>query len=341
MFRNYIFVINILILFSLIFGCTSTSNATSNAPDWISYETINNIFPENDFLARIGSGTTPYSAKLNADSELSSYFNQNIKSTTLAEDNYYSKNNSTTSNKTLTRTVTISTDSELIGIKHTDSFFNKQESLYYICTYINRKEAWNLIEPKLKSQVINFENAKRSSERENEELRKIIFQNKALQDADDFYNIYYITLGISSKNAEEYSFIDTEIQKLINENYKLRNKIKIQIISNGDNTNRIKTKIAELLSREGFTVSQTLSEYLATINVNTTTEKSGNVYLAYPQIQIAIEKTDGTTIAHFSKQIEKVSSYTKEAVERLSLNKLETELENNFVNNLLYNKRSE
>lgn len=337
MLRNHIFIICIIFLSPLLVNCASNSIRTSKTPDWISYETINQVFPERDFIARIGSGATPYAAQLNADTEISSFFNQNIKSLTETEDNYINNNNSTISQKKLNRTVTISTDTEIIGLKHTDLFFNQKENSYYICSYINKKEAWNLIEPKLISYVKNLEIAKNSIKNEPETFLKILILNKTLKDSNDFYHLYYMALIMCPEKTKGYSNIDSEILKLTNDNYQLKKQIKIRIISNGDNSNRIKTKIEELFAKEGITVSQTNSSYLSTINVNTSSEKTNDVYSVYPQIQISITKQDGTVLTHFSKQFGKISSYTIEAAERLALNKMETELENNFINNLLYN----
>lgn len=341
MLRNYVFVICIIFFSLLIINCASNSDRIKNAPDWISYESINQVFPEKDFIARIGSGASPLSAQLKADSELSSFFNQNIKSFTEADDSYVNINNSTTSQKNLNRTVTISTDTEIIGLKHTDTFFNKTENCYYICAYINKKEFWDLIEPKLKSYAEKFELAKLNIKTESDNLRKILIQNNTLKDTNDFYHLYYLALSIIPKNANVYSNIDYEIQKLINDNYQLRNQIKIKLTTSGDSSNRIKTKIEELLAKEGITISQSNNTHLATININTSTEITNEFFFVYPQIQILVSKKDRTTLSHFSKQFGKISSYSKETAERLALNKIETELDNNFINNLLYNKWSE
>ena len=338
--RNGFFITITTFLCFMIYGCASTPHKSSTTPAWISYETINQVFPEKEYITGIGSGVNPTTAQLKADAELSSYFSQNIKSITQAEENYLNKNNSTSSQKSINRTITISTDSELIGLKHTDSFFNKKENLYYICAYINRNEAWNLIEPKLQSYTDNFENAKSSSLNETEPFNKIIFQKRALQKAEEFYNLYYLSYSITPENTKLYSHIDSEIQKLSYENFELISKIKIQTVSHGDSSNRIKTKTEEILSNEGFIISQTKASYIATININNIAEKSEDIYNVYPQIKIVIEKSDGTAIALYSKKFGKFSSYTKEAAERLALNKLETELEKNLINNLLYDKRS-
>ena len=339
--RNRFFDAFTIFLCSMIFSCASTAQRTSAIPDWISYETINQEFPEKDFIARIGSGENPNLAQLKADAELSSYFNQNITSITQAQEKYLNENNSTTSQKALNRTITITTNSELIGLKHTDCFFNKKESLYYTCSYLNRNEAWFLIEPKLKSYSTNFENSIQGVDNESEIFNKIILQNKALQESEDFYKLYYLAYCITPEKAKKYSHYTTEIQKLSYENFELKSKIKIYTISNGDSSNRIKIKTEELLSNEGFIISQSKASYIATINLNTEVEKSKDIYLAYPQIKISIEKSDGTALATYSKQLGKISAYTKETTERLALNKLETELENNLINNLLYKKRSE
>lgn len=319
----------------MIVSCASKPQGKNNAPAWFSYESINQVFPEKEYLARIGSGENPQTAQLNADAELSAYFNQKIKTITQAEEKFSNTNNSTSSQKNLTRSVIISSNSELIGLKHTDCFFNKKENRYYICSYINRKETWELIEPKIKSYAIKFENAKQNIENETEPFNKIIIQNKILKEKEIFYNLYYIALGLLPEKAEKYFYLDSELQKLTYDNLSLKKTIKIHFISEGDITNRITTKAEELLSNEGFTISQSKSNYIAKLAVNTTATKSGDIYIIYPQIQITMEKANTTTLANFSKQLGKVSSYTKEAAERLALNKLETELETNFINNLL------
>jgi len=337
--RNWIPLI--CILFSLIISCASNPHSSSRIPDWISYETINHVFPENEYLARTRSGVTPYAAQINADSELSAYFNQNIKSITQAEDNYLNKNNSTTSQKTLSRSITITSDSELIGLRHTDSYFSKKENLYYICAYINRNEAWNLIEPKLKIFTTNFENTKISCKNESEPFNRVILQNRILKEADDFYKLYYLAYCLSPDNTKNYSHIDTQLQKLSQENFNLKNTIKLQIITNSNTSDQIKIKTEELLTKEGFVISQTKTSYLATINTNIIAEKTNEIYSVYPQFQISITKSDGTALANYSKQLNKISSYTKETAERLAINKLTTDLDNNLINNLLYKQWSE
>ncbi len=319
-------------------GCVSKQSLDSHnsIPLWLSNETINEVFPNEDYLAFVSYGKTLENARANADTELSSYFNQKIESSVLGEELFVEKNDVYHSQKNLTKTVKISTESDLIALRHTDPYYNKVEENYYICSYINRSEAWNLLEPKLNSSIKSFEQYKDRSKMELDIFKKLKLQNKALVYGQDFYKSYYLAIGIYPEKAESYSNIDLEIRELESTNFLLKNKNPFSIICNGDNSNRIITKIEELLSGDGLIVSQTNAIYCLRVNCNYDVQEIGETFVVYPQINILIETRDGVSQASFSKQLSKVSSYTKDAAERLALNKIEIELENNFIQNCFY-----
>ena len=326
----------------ILFSCTTTKLKNKESiPLWSSQETIEDVYPYKDYLTAIGTGITPQAAKMNADSELSAFFNQTVKSETSAQEKLINQNNSTAISKSIERNIEISTSAELIALKHTDSYFDNKRGSYYVCSYIERNEAWKLLEPKLISSVNSFESAYSNIKHSNDALTKIILQNNALNSSNTFYTYYYLATGITPEKAIHFSKYDNQIQNLINENSLQKQKTKILVQIENDTTNRIKILIEEILKKNGFTITQQNEDYkihgLAAYSI----QESGDFYITYPQIEIIITKSGNKNLASFARQLGKVSSYTKDAAERMAINKIETELKKSFISECFNDKWSE
>ena len=95
--------------------------------------------------------------------------------------------------------------------------------------------------------------------------------------------------------------------------------------------NILKTKIENLLSINGFTISDSNEFYKCEILADIRGQEYGKVFIIYPQLSIIIKNNEGLGISSFARQLEKVSSYTQETTERIALNKIENELESCFI----------
>ena len=151
----------------LIFGCNSVPDGMavknqSKIPLWTSYDTISHVFPNSDYIARIGHGDNAESAKLNADSELASYFNHSVKTDIVARQNYSNQKGKSDIQKYLTKNISVQNDVEVIGLKHTDFYFDSAHNDFIVCSFINRNDAWKLLEPKL-VRAVNFINTRGKS----------------------------------------------------------------------------------------------------------------------------------------------------------------------------------
>ena len=325
-----------------LFSCVTTYVKNDKSiPLWSSLETIEDVFPNKDYLTAIGSGVTAQAAKLNADSELAAFFNQTVKSQTSAQEKLFNQNNSTEISKSIERNIEISTSAELIGLKHTDPYFDKKRSLYYVCSYIERNEAWKLLEPKLISSVNAFESAYVNITSSKDILSKIILQNTALNSSQSFFAYYYLAYGIVPEKAKSFAKYDEQIQTLESAITLEKQKTKLSVLTENDDTNRIKILIEELIMKNGFSIARQNENYEIKAVVSYSIQESGDFYIAYPQIEIIISKTGNENLAGFARQLGKVSSYTKEATERMAINKIETELKNTFITECFNDKWSE
>ncbi len=336
----------LLIILTLFFivSCASTSTKTksgNNIPLWISNDSINDVFPKSEYLTALGIADTAQSAKLAADAELSSYFIQNVSTEIIASEQYSNYENSTDFKKFLEKNIEISSSTEIVGLEHTEAFYDKKRGCYYVCAYINRNDAWKLLEPRLKSAAQAFEQSFSESKKENKAVEKILLQNEALNKASDFYNLYFFACAVKPEKARLYSDIDMQISRLVTANLKLKQQTKIKVLTNGDGAKRIKTKLEELFTKNGFSISNLSANYIVSADAKYLVESSGEVYISYPQIEITIMDNNSIYTSGFSKQMGKVSAYTKEATERMAINKLESELENNFFTECFNDKWSE
>lgn len=319
-------------------GCASTRNKAAKnqkrAPLWTSYETLGEVFSEDDFLARIGSGATETLARMNADSELSFYFSAKIESTVLASESYINQNDRTSVQRQLQKSSLLEGNSELAALRHTDFYFDEKHKSYTVCAYINRNEAWSLIEPKLSAVSDSVNSLYRESQKQSEKFLKITQLNVALQKADEFYSLYFLAAGIVPQKAKEFSAAQRIIQRAQNERAKLKQESVIFVNVQGDDSGRIKTKITEILSKSGFAVTLSRNEpspYTTDIAVNTEISENGEFFVSYPQISVSIKTADGKTLSSFAKQLEKVASYTKESCRGMALSRIENELEENLI----------
>lgn len=321
-------------------GCASSKirePQNKEIPLWASNETINQIFPEEDFIARIGFGETENFARLNADSELSTYFSAKIENTVFASENYVNQNDETSVQKQLSKNISLEGNSELFALRHTDSYFDKKRGTFIVCAYINRNEAWNLTEAKLNSISKAINSLYSESQKSNENFFKIIQFHSVLQKSEEFYKLYFLAEGIAPQKAKEFHTTQGIIQNAQNEIVKLKQKSVIFVNVQGDDSGRIKTKISEVLSKNGFSVSDfrrdSDSFYSLNANVNIEISENGGFFVCYPQISLSVKTAEGNTISSFAKSFEKVASYTKESCSRMVFSKIENELEKNFIKN--------
>lgn len=314
-------------------------------PLWLSQETISEIFPEDLYLARCGFGTDADEARLKADAELSNYFSSKVRSVIHANEEYSNSQTSvsdkTETKKKLIRDIEVSSETELFALSHTEPFFEKKSKRYAVCAYINREKAWAVIEPKITQCAKKIEEIIRDSEQEIEPFSKVLLLNSAVKKFKGFYELYFTTLMLVPKKAASFDSVITEIQNATVCRDKISRKIKIFINVHGDETNRVKTKMNEILSQQGFSVMETKKrkaldmEYFAIVDANTQIAENGGICTCYPQIRVAIEGSSETAIVSWAKQIQKISSYTKDACERMALARIEMSLQNDFVNECL------
>ena len=296
--KEFLFWLFVFLAGFNIISCTTLKNAQNvNSLDWIKIKETSDVYPKERFLSSVGIGKTPEIAKNNADAELSSYFSVFVKSNSFFKENFSTANDEISSQKEFVKTVFLNSETKLFALKHSDVYFDRDSQNYVVYAYINREDALIFVEPKIQEKAACIDSFFQKAKSENENFYKIIFLNKVLNESQDFYDLYYFLLGINSEKAKEYFFITEEIKKSIKQIFELKQKSKIFIKADVDVEDRIKTKLAEIFSKEGFlvvdvsenSVNNGTNFYTVNIFVDFKIFENNGIFTSYPNLNIYIK----------------------------------------------------
>ena len=329
-FRKGGAILSALIAVSLLSSCASKVTEPS-APLWADSSTLDQAFPPADFLARTGTSNMPESARMRADTELASYFSTKVESSVSADEQYTSSSDgSMKSRRNLERSMDISSSAEFVALRHTDAYFDKTRGQYVVCAYIDRNEAWGMLEPKLSAAALDMEERWNTSRDEVEPFRRLLLLNSLVLRSDDFYPLYYTALGISRDNAKKYAGSDSLVRKAASERVRLGQSIRISVRASGDDSGRVRTKLGEVLSKDGFFVTEGKGDYIADVAVSLDISDGTKLFTVNPSVSVVIKTASGTEIAAWRKNARRAMSYAREPAVKNAITKIEQEIDGSF-----------
>ena len=317
--RKTIYLITLNILYSAF--CYAA------APAW--KLNLEKQFPSEKFVRAIGEGTTESVAKKSALAELSGYFSQTI----IAESESYQKihqagaGNGTSSD--LRKKVIVHSDTELFCVRYTAAWTEPKSKKVFVCAFIDRKEAWDLITQKMKGLEDKCNQLSKLADKEMEPFKKLLLLSKVMPLYSEYSGLYEKAVALFPKRGEYFDAFIKKMDGYMNELMLLKASTAIQVKVSGDKRNSIYSKISELLAQKGFLISSD-SRYQLSATVNWNESKLNEVYSAYPNIKILITG-NGQTFASFNGECEKVAAYNHESMQRSAIFRLEELLEESFI----------
>lgn len=317
--RKTIYLITLNILYS--------SLCYAAAPAW--KLNLEKQFPSEKYVRAIGEGTTEAAAKKSALAELSGYFSQTI----IAESESYQKirqagaSNGTSSD--LREKVIVHSDTELFCVRYTAAWTEPKSKKIYVCAFIERKEAWDLITQKMKGLEDKCNQLSKLANNEKEPFKKLLLLTKVRPLYSEYSGFYEKAVVLFPKRGQQFEAFIRKMDDYMNELMLLKASAAIQVKVAGDKGNSLYTKLSELLTRNGFLISSD-GRYQLSATVNWNEAKLNEVYSAYPNIKILIAGS-GQTFASFNGECEKVAAYNLESMQRSAIFRLEELLEESFV----------
>jgi len=317
--RKTIYLITLNILYSAL--CFAA------APAW--KLNLEKQFPAEKYVRAIGEGATESAAKKSALAELSAYFSQTI----IAESESYQKirqaGAGNVTNSDLRENVIIHSDTELFCVRYTAAWTEPKSKKIFVCAFIERKEAWDLITQKMKGLEDKCNQLSKLADKEMEPLKQLLLLTKAISLYSEYSGLYEKAVALFPKREEQFEGFIRKMDGYMNELMLLKASTAIQVKVSGDKGNSIYSKITELLMQKGFLISPD-GRYQLSATVNWNEAKLNEVYSAYPNIKILIAGS-GQTFASFNGKCEKVAAYNQESMQRSAIFRLEELLEESFV----------
>lgn len=308
--KKALFILKIFLLASLAF-------AKPKAPEWMA--DVNSVYPQNEYIAMMGTGDTAENAKSEAIGAISKYFSSKVKVDTQASKNYSEKNGEIQSSSTLNNSVQIQSEMDLFGVEYANPYFVKKEKKWYTVAYINRKNAWNQFKPELDIQKNEFNRLYRKASKEEDSFLKLRTLKKVRSSADILLRkLEYARLinaaGELAYDAERDSIAELEGM----ESDAKSNCSTFMAVNGADYKKSVETTVASVFSSNGFNVSKSKGQanYVAEINIDNNENGSDPISIK-PSINIKVQNRSGKTV--FSYDVtseEKALGYTLDSAQK-------------------------
>ena len=304
-------------------------------PLWADYDTIEAVYPKADYIARIGTGDSAQTAGLLAEGALGTYFTHTVQSSTTARQTMTSAaNTSTSSSRTIERTVTLESLMELAAVHKTNPYFDRESSHYVCCAFINREEAWHLYEGRLLSEREHFQAFFKSAEDEQDYLKRMMLLKKADNASQNYLSALDFARLLSPAREAAYAKDRLAIARLESEWEKAKKEAAMYVTVKKDMSGRISRCMTALLAGEGFMLAASPSQavYTVLVEVEPNKMRHADMLTAEPGISVAIRNGDRQFFS-YAKSLERISGFSEaEAfVDKKIYTALEEELLSSFL----------
>lgn len=297
-------------------------------PDW--FKNYRTVFPNAQYLAQRGSGTTAEVAKTDAASQLARYFQSTV-----------SANLSTTMSSITTGTsiqeethvideVNVTSEVEFIGLEFTESYYYKPEKKWYAVAYIVREDAWIQYKPKIEAEKTKFYAYLKKAESENDSFTKISLYKSAWKVSGDFMEKLEYGRIINPNEEDKYSADRTAIAELPAKMEKEQKDLTVFVNLKGDYGNIVETAIKTALGKGGFIVGEN-GNYTADVFVSSNPNGENPVTIM-PAVIISIKNNGGKAVFSYeAKLTEKTVAYSLENAQKKAFPKLAEKINQEII----------
>lgn len=319
----------IFFVLSLIFA-----KPKQDLPLWYDSVTIEEVFPNSKFIARTGFGASAEEAAAFAQADISSYFSQTVVSHTEATSKMTQSGKTSEESRSIERQVVIDSAMQLFAIHKTTPYYDKKTKKYAVCVYLDREEAFSIYEGTLIRLQKKFLSTYNTAEKETDAFKKIIRYSQCVSPAEkysdslDFARILYI------RGAEKYSDDYDRISSIENKIISAKKSVQLNVKVINDSSNKIRNCVKDILSNDGYFISDNESKimHIVSVNINLNKHVSGESILSEPSVSINITNAQENIFA-YSKNIQKISGFTEAEsfLERKAYQSIEQEIQKSFL----------
>ncbi len=328
-------------------GCASKQTNTEK-PLWASDETIEGVYPNATYIARIGYAASSSAAASMAEAELASYFSHTVHSQVKASQTMSdTKKSSQESNgsdskvsRKIERTVNVESMQELFDVHKTQPWFDRQNKKYVCCAYIKRADAFKLYEGSVSQAKNVFRTFYDKAAGEKDPLEKL----ELLASCKESGEAYLETLQISRllhPNKESAFAGDRKLAEgLDQEMAACRKNCRIYIKASNNDGEKLKACVTKIVKDQGFYVGEDSSDapYELLIDLDAGKTVHGETITCQPELSLSIKligSSSGDKL-NYQRTLAKQSGFTEAQalVDRKILASAEQELNSSLAEEL-------
>jgi hypothetical protein len=325
----------ISVLLLMLFSCAAQSKkatkGSSSKPKWL--ENPKSVYPENQYLTAIGEGDSHQTAQNMAAGNLSRIFEMKVQAdeTILqrASELVTAKETKVQEGVDITKQVNIFSAQELINVQYADSYTNEYGRIF-VLAYLNRLRTAEIYEEKIDTNSTQIEFYMNEMNKETDILHQYAYLNAANIIAETNF-VLLEQLGIISSMNRQLITLPYNANDLKRNKVDLAKSIRFDIQIQGDDENKIKIQLQELLTGMGFTSGVNGNLLISgAMNLQDTDLKSndGFEFLRF-DLQLTMKTNQGDVIAALTKNGREGHTSKREAAARI-FRKLSTDIKNDF-----------
>lgn len=333
-------------------GCASKPRAEELAPLWVSYDTIEEVYPSDAYIARIGRGADGALSASLAESELGSYFSHTVHSVVQGSQVMTDSKRGTAEgagnakqasvSRSIERTVTVESLNRLFDVRKTAPWYDRSKKEYVCCAYIKRADAWKIYEGSVKAAAEKFHTFYDSASAERDHLRKISLLKNCDQAAEDFLESLEMARLILPGKEAAFAADRRLAEGLELEREAALTNCVMFVSASNDEGGRLTRCVSQTVSDCGFVLAQKSADALYFIQLELDYGKNlyGDTLTADPGISVVIQSRFGTggaaatgkTVFTYKKNLPHQTGFTaaEALVNRKILTSAEAELKASF-----------
>jgi hypothetical protein len=299
-------------------GADVSPTATTDVPAWAA--SLDRLYPQEQFITGKGYGASRETAETAALAAISLFFIAEVRSKASNVESYNERNGVSSSSQQVESEIFVQSQSSLFAVHYTDAWLNPGSGEWESAAYIDRDEAWDIYEPRVRLETDPFLARYNAAQAEQEPLRRY-FQYTSLQNLHADARIFPLlnfAQTLHPHKAAVFDEVRTVFATLNRERDAAKTASTIAVACDADFENRVTVAVSNAFSGQGFVVQldENTAAYTCVVSLteNEQTTDSGTFYM--PALHITLMGVSGASLFTWNQSIERVGARGADVAKR-------------------------
>lgn len=315
------------IVLLIIVAFTINAFAKTKEPEWV--QNHKKVYPNSEYLAQRGSGTSAEKARTDATAALSRYFQTNVSANLSTTMSSVTSGESVEENTVVVDDVNVQSQVDFFGLEYTEPYYHKPEKKWYCVVYMNRAEAWENYRPQIEISRNSFNSLYKNLTRETDSFTRLSLCRKVWEAAKELLQKLEYGRIISPKEEAAYQDERDRISQIPVLFEESRQNCSIYLRIDRDYNRTISAALSAAFRDCGFRVTKTEEDANYTAEVSVDDNIFGENPLSIkPDVSLKVTGKTGKTVYSYERAAkEKAVGYTLESARKKAYPKLAKEIE--------------